>query len=79
VKTKLPEEIVWRKDKVGFEPPQKNWMENKHLQQMIHSAKSRLVSEGILKKDVLDKKIIPSSAHSSENFDWRYLSSASIF
>ncbi len=27
MKNKLPNEIVWRRDKVGFEPPQKKWME----------------------------------------------------
>ena len=28
MKQQLPEEIVWRKDKVGFEPPQKKWMQD---------------------------------------------------
>ncbi|MBC7510377.1 MAG: asparagine synthase, partial [Ferruginibacter sp.] len=27
----LPLEIAWRKDKIGFEPPQKNWLENKEI------------------------------------------------
>jgi asparagine synthase (glutamine-hydrolysing) len=44
----LPTEIAWRKDKIGYEPPQKNWMENKHLQEMIRSYENVLVQEKIL-------------------------------
>ncbi len=73
MKEKLPNEIVWRKDKVGFEPPQKKWMENKAMQQMIMDAKTKLVSEKILKPEVLNKKIQPHDAHAADSFDWRYL------
>ena len=74
---KLPDEIVWRKDKVGFEPPQKQWMENPAFQEYIHEAKRKLVTKGILKPAVINKKIIPRSAHSTYNYDWRYLCLAS--
>ncbi len=75
----LPKEIVWRKDKVGFEPPQQQWMQNKQLQDKIQAAKSTLVKEKILNPKVLDKPIEPKSAHEADNFDWRYLSAASLF
>ena len=75
---KLPAEIVWRKDKVGFEPPQKNWMQNKTLQDYIHEAKKTLVKEKILNNAVLVKKIQPHDAHAADNFDWRYLVTASL-
>ncbi|HZH95206.1 MAG TPA: asparagine synthase (glutamine-hydrolyzing), partial [Flavisolibacter sp.] len=32
VEPMLPKEIVWRRDKTGFEPPQMAWMENKEVQ-----------------------------------------------
>ncbi|HMG83949.1 MAG TPA: asparagine synthase (glutamine-hydrolyzing), partial [Ferruginibacter sp.] len=35
---KLPNEIVWRKDKVGYEPPQQKWMSDPRLQEYIHEA-----------------------------------------
>jgi asparagine synthase (glutamine-hydrolysing) len=73
MKEKLPTEIVWRKDKVGFEPPQKKWMENTTIQQMITDAKAKLVNEKILKPEVLNKKIQPHDAHAAESYDWRYL------
>jgi asparagine synthase (glutamine-hydrolysing) len=74
----LPENIVWRTDKIGYEPPQFSWMQNKTIQEYIHSAKEKLVKEGILKKDTLEKTSVPKSAHAADNFDWRYLSAAQI-
>ncbi len=75
---KLPGEIVWRKDKVGYEPPQQVWMENKTLQEYIFEAKKKLVASKILRQAVLDKKIEPKTAHADNNFDWRYLCAAQI-
>ena len=79
VKEYLPSEITWRRDKIGFEPPQKLWMQEKPIQEMIHEAKKVLVMEKILKPGVQDKKIIPLSAHEADNYDWRYLSAAFLF
>jgi len=75
----LPAEITWRRDKVGFEPPQLQWMQDKKLQEMIQDAKNKLVNEKILKPEVLNKKIIPKAAHEADNYDWRYLSSSLLF
>src|SRR5262249_39416773 len=75
---KLPDQVVWRKDKVGFETPQKLWMENPLLQEYIRESKRKLVDAGILSKRVLDKKIEPRSAHAERNFDWRYLCAAHL-
>jgi asparagine synthase (glutamine-hydrolysing) len=74
----LPDEIVWRKDKVGYEPPQQQWMENKILQDYIHEAKKKLVTANILKPATLTQKIAPKTAHADKNFDWRYLCAAQI-
>ena len=76
---KLPDEIVWRKDKVGYEPPQQQWMENKTLQEYMHEAKRKLVNEKVLKKEVLNKKITALAAHDTDNYDWRYFSAAFLF
>ncbi|MFI5155074.1 MAG: asparagine synthase (glutamine-hydrolyzing), partial [Chitinophagales bacterium] len=73
---KLPPEIAWRRGKVGFEPPQKTWMQNKDLQDKIHESKKLLVDEKILSSGVLNKKIQPQDAHAAENKDWRYLNAA---
>jgi len=76
---KLPPEITWRKDKIGFEPPQKTWMENKRVQDAIHEAKKKLVDEKVLKPEVLQKKVLPMAAHDADNYDWRYFSAATLF
>ncbi|MFN8246431.1 MAG: asparagine synthase (glutamine-hydrolyzing) [Ferruginibacter sp.] len=70
---KLPHSIVWRTDKVAFEPPQKQWMESPQLKDYVFEAKQSLVDERILKPQVLQKKPRPLSAHAPDNFDWRYL------
>ncbi len=73
---KLPDEIVWRKDKVGYEPPQKEWMENSLMQEYIQEAKKKLVNKGLLQNKVLTKKITPKEAIAANNYDWRYLCAA---
>jgi asparagine synthase (glutamine-hydrolysing) len=75
---KLPDEIVWRKEKVGYEPPQFQWMHNEILQDYIQEAKRKLVKKGVLKPAALNKKITPKAAHESNNFDWRYLCAAQM-
>jgi asparagine synthase (glutamine-hydrolysing) len=75
----LPEEITWRRDKVGFEPPQKDWMENKQVFDAIHEARKILVEEKVLNPEILNKKIIPLSSHQADNYDWRYFSAAVLF
>jgi len=75
----LPTEISWRKDKIGLEPPQWDWMQLNTMQQMIRDAKSRLVHEKILKPAVLSKPVHATAAYDKNNFDWKYLVSAQFF
>jgi asparagine synthase (glutamine-hydrolysing) len=75
---KLPDEIVWRKEKVGFEPPQKAWMDEPVLQEYILEAKKKLSNAGILTKAAVTKKIEPLAAHADKNYDWRYLCAAQV-
>ena len=72
----LPGEITWRRDKVGFEPPQKKWMENEKLCEMIQEARHKLVKEKILNPGVINKPIHASSAYETGTDDWRYLTAA---
>jgi len=79
MKNILPDSITWRTDKVGFEPPQQQWMEDKNVTEAIRAAKEKLIYEKILKPEVLDKNIRPLAAHEAGNDDWRYLSAALLF
>lgn len=79
MKDQLPTETTWRKEKIGFEPPQKSWMESAPMKEAIHEAKRTLVNEKILKPEVLNRNIVPKTAHEADNFDWRYFSAANLF
>lgn len=72
----IPQEITWRKDKIGFETPQKLWMHNPVMQERIHEAKKKLVSKNVLKPSVMFSPIQPRDALEEGNFDWRYLMAA---
>jgi asparagine synthase (glutamine-hydrolysing) len=78
IKNKLPQEIVWRKGKIGYEPPQQEWMQHKQVQEMIISAREKLVSQNILNSSILDTNIQSKSAHDANNFDWWILCAAQI-
>lgn len=69
----LPAGIVWRQGKTGFEPPQKSWMQDTSVQELIHNSRRKLVEHKILDASILQKPIVPSSAHEAGGFDMRCL------
>lgn len=75
----LPREITWRKEKIGFEPPQLKWMQHREFQSRVQSAKDKLVKQKILNPAVMKKAPVPSAAYESGNYDWRYLLAAYLF
>lgn len=44
----LPGEITWRTDKIGYEPPQKKWMEHPIMKEQINDFKSDLIKDRII-------------------------------
>lgn len=62
----LPPEIRWRTDKIGYEPPQQNWLENKMIREKISSAKKKLVNNHILTASVLKKE-------TGQEANWKFL------
>jgi asparagine synthase (glutamine-hydrolysing) len=75
---KIPNTILWNPNKIGFEPPQKSWMQNKQVQEMMQEAKQKLVSNKILQENILTKKITATDANAEQSSDWRILSLAQI-
>src|SRR6266496_662257 len=75
----LPNKIVWRSGKVGFEPPQKEWMQNSRVQEMIMESRKKLVEKKVLQPTILHEPVKPAGAHEAENFDWRYLCASEMF
>lgn len=75
---KLPTQVVKRKDKVGFEPPQLQWMNSNRMKEFVFAARQKLVAEKILEPGVLHQQIIAKNAHDADNFDWRYVCAAQM-
>jgi asparagine synthase (glutamine-hydrolysing) len=79
VDKKLPDEITWRKGKVGFEPPQEKWMMMPAVQDAIATGKKKLVETGILDRREIDKKIQPHHGYAADNREWKYWSASYLF
>jgi asparagine synthase (glutamine-hydrolysing) len=75
----LPAQIVWRKDKTGFEPPQKAWMQRPDVQAAIHAAKVTLVDRKILNPTIVQKKVQPHTAYAADSLEWRIWSASFLF
>lgn len=68
----LPKEIGWRKDKIGYEPPQKNWMDSAELKNMIKEQRRILVTKNILSPKILNADVMSEDATSSIDKSWIY-------
>ena len=75
----LPKEIVWRTDKVGYEPPQKQWMQQPAMNELMIESRQKLVDEKILNENILDKPMIAKTAYEADNYDWRYFCVANLY
>jgi asparagine synthase (glutamine-hydrolysing) len=47
----LPPEITWRKDKLGFQAPQLNWLKSNTIQPVMHEATQWLKTHSIIDKN----------------------------
>jgi len=72
----LPAEICWRKDKIGFEPPQSAWLQNNEVQEVIFNATEQLADLNILDKKKIKQK--NNSKHLGSH-SWRHLQAACLF
>ena len=59
----LPTEITWRRDKIGYEAPQEEWMKSKDYQDILNESSKKLLTEGLLRRgfDVKKKSNLPVS------------------
>ncbi|QES87470.1 asparagine synthase (glutamine-hydrolyzing) [Rhizosphaericola mali] len=72
----LPENIVWQKGKIGYEPPQKQWIQSDPMQGLLFAAKEKLVQEKIFQPKILQTHLPSADAHSTNNLDWKILNSS---
>ena len=76
MKAMLSANTVWRSDKIGFEPPQQQWMQEKVLIEMVVESRRCLVKQGILKQAVETIPVKAKEAYAADYYDWRYLCAA---
>jgi len=79
MKQLLPSSIVYRTDKVGYEPPQQQWMQTPGFTELLMESRKKLVREKIIRADVLQQPIHAKAAHAVNNDDWRYFCAANLF
>lgn len=75
----LPEEIAWRKSKIGFEPPQKSWMENAAVKEKIQESKRKLYQHNVISKQEFEKEPAANSAASGSNKSWSLWMAGNMF
>lgn len=68
----VPDSITWRKDKIGYEPPQKLWMMKSEVQDEIKGYRELLVNEGVLSKRFLNKDIQPARPSEKNDGSWKH-------
>lgn len=75
----LPPQITWRKDKIGYEPPQAQWMNSKKIKDLIMNSKEILYDEKIISLQELRKVPGTNSATSKGDKSWNYLMAGMLF
>ena len=75
----LPPSIAWRTGKIGYEPPQKQWMQDAWFKDRIYESRNKLVQQHVLDSSISKQPLQPMSAHDANNNDWRYLCAANLF
>ncbi len=79
LKNLMPQKITWRTDKIGYEPPQKKWMENSRFVDLVHESKRKLYENKVISAKAYNKRIQSIEANSRKNHNWEYLMSGNLF
>jgi asparagine synthase (glutamine-hydrolysing) len=75
----LPDEIVWRKDKIGYEPPQNKWFQNKNVQEKFYESKRKLFDKNIISKKEFERKITLGDSIESNRKTWSLYMASEMF
>ncbi len=78
MKNSLPSSIVYRTDKISYEPPQQQWMQTLAFTALLQESREKLVAEKIIRAEVLQQPIGAKAAHAVNNYEWRYFNAANL-
>ncbi|MFM2385850.1 MAG: hypothetical protein RL660_607 [Bacteroidota bacterium] len=74
----MPKEIAWRTDKIGYEPPQQNWMQNKSVVDAINASLDRLAKNGYLNHKKVDAIRAKDKYETTGDKNWVFLMAGSL-
>jgi asparagine synthase (glutamine-hydrolysing) len=66
----LPGQIALRIDKIGYEPPQKKWMENKIVKERVQESKRKLFDHKVISKKEYENDIVSEKSSDGRNKSW---------
>lgn len=72
----LPQKIVWRKDKIGYEPPQSEWMADKRISEDVINSQRVLIDRKILNENYPERFLNNTI---NENKLWAYWMAGKMF
>ncbi len=75
----MPKEITWRKDKIGYEPPQKKWMSSDDFKEYVLESRKVLVENGILDKNIIKKGVEAVDYNVRGDSSWHHIMIAKLF
>ena len=58
----LPDAIAWRKDKIGYEPPQESWLGSNPVKERIQHSKKKLYDNQVISRKEYENDIVPAGA-----------------
>ena len=75
----LPQEITWRKDKIGYEPPQASWLQNRKVKEKIHESKRKLYEHNVISKKEFERNTSLDSNSETNNKNWEVWMAGEMF
>lgn len=67
----LPTPIAWRKDKIGYEPPQDKWLENDSVKERIYESKRKLYEHKVISKKEYENHLFSKNSSGGLNKSWQ--------
>jgi len=75
----IPETIIWRRDKIGYEPPQHAWLQNKIVQEKVHENKRKLYEHHVISRKEFERSLNWKDSVSDINKSWDFLVTGEMF
>jgi asparagine synthase (glutamine-hydrolysing) len=74
----LPDAIRWRVDKIGYEPPQKAWMENPVVKERMTDSRDKLIQQHYLHASQANKSVTAVDAFEAGTTAWQQFMAGSM-